>query len=493
MQVLFVTEGTYPYVMGGVSTWCNQIVQGLPEHQFTVAAITGPLPATAVYPRPKNVKKLLTLPIWRPRELPAATKADMAIFDENIEDFLAFLNKDQNRFADGLLELARLGDRVNIWPLFERRKIWHLVHKSLAKKLKTKPPLAEVAIAVNWLKSALSPLLFIPPKADLAHTVSNGMASLVAFVAARAHGIPLVLTEHGVYLRERYLAFSDENDPYSVKFFRARFYNTLARLVYARADLVLSVSEFNRKWQLELGAAEKRTKVIPNGVDQSRFEDFSEKSEDVPTISWIGRIDPLKDVETLISAFSIVKKEIPNAKLDLYGPIPEGNESYHQGLVKLIDELGLDSVSFKGRVNGSNIVFENSDLMAISSVSEGSPYVVIEAMMSAKAVVATRVGGVGELLANTGILVPAQNPKEFARGLLTVLADENFRKVLGKRARARALKHFTLDKMLSNYNRVYNSLHSIDKHAKFDFKDIEPKEPPATAVGSKYKLDEVRI
>ena len=492
MRVLFVAEGTYPYVMGGVSTWCNQIVQGLPEHQFTVVAITGPLPSVAAYPRPKNVNKLTTLPIWRPRELPAANKVDIEIFDEAILDFLAFIEKDGNRFASGLMDLARLGDRVNIWPLFERRKIWHIIHKKLSQELNTKPPLAEIAIAVNWLKSALSPLLFIPPKADIAHTVSNGLASLVAFVASRAHGIPLVLTEHGVYLRERYLAFSDEQDPYSVKYFRASFYKTLASLVYARADLTLSVSEFNRKWQLELGSAEKRTKVIPNGVDQSKFEDFSEKSEEKPTISWIGRIDPLKDVETLIRAFSIVKKEIPDAKLDLYGPIPEGNEYYHEGLVALIEELELDSVSFKGRVNSSKIVFENSDLMAISSVSEGSPYVVIEAMMSARAVVATRVGGVGELLANTGILVPAQNPREFARGLLTVLADKNFRKVLGKRARERALKYYTLDKMLANYDRVYKSLKSISKHSQKDiFNDIEPKE--TININKKIDFDEVRL
>ncbi len=475
MRILFIAEGTYPYVMGGVSTWCNQIVQGLPEHQFTVLAITGPLPSVAAYPRPKNVNKLVTLPIWRPRDLPAASKADIAIFDEAIVDFLAFVEKDQDRFANALVELARLGDRVNIWPLFERRKIWHIVHKKLTRELKTKPPLAEIAIAVNWLKSALSPLLFIPPRADVAHTVSNGLASLVAFVASRVHNIPLVLTEHGVYLRERYLAFSDEKDPYSVKYFRSGFYQTLARLVYARADLTLSVSEFNRKWQLELGSAEKRTKVIPNGVEVNSFEDFSEKEEKQPTISWIGRIDPLKDLETLITAFSIIKKEIPDAKLDLYGPIPEGNEYYYEGLLELIEELNLDSVNFMGRVNSSKIVFENSDLMAISSVSEGSPYVVIEAMMSARAVVATRVGGVGELLANTGILVPAQDPKEFARGLITVLKDKNFRKVLGKRARERSLKYYSLDKMLANYDRVYRSLRSISKHTVSDIYSPMPQ------------------
>lgn len=482
MQILFIAEGTYPYVMGGVSTWCNQIVQGLPECQFTVVAITGPLPSTAAYPRPKNVDKLLTLPIWRPRELPAATKDDIEIFDKAIVEFLGFIEKDIDRFASGLLALAELGDRVNIWPLFERRKIWHIIHRSLNKELKVKLPLAEIAISVNWLKSALSPLLFIPPKADLAHTVSNGLASLVAFVASRAHSIPLVLTEHGVYLRERYLAFSDEKAPYSVKYFRASFHNTLARLVYTRADLVLSVSEFNRKWQLELGSPEQLTKVIPNGVAKDNFEDFSEKEERQPTISWIGRIDPLKDLETLISAFSIVKKEIPNAKLDLYGPIPEGNEYYYESLVKQIEELNLDSVNFKGRVNSAKIVFENSDLMAISSVSEGSPYVVIEAMMSARAVVATRVGGVGELLADTGILVPAQDPEAFARGLLKVLKDNKFRKILGKRARKRALEHYSLDKMLTNYDRVYRSLKSISKHSPYDIYDNDKVQNPPNSV-----------
>ena len=438
--------------------WCDQIVQGLPQHRFQVVAITGPLPIKPAFPRPKNTPKLITLPIWRPRELPVATKADVALFDQAIPNFLSFIEKDTEKFSNGLIELAKLGDRVNIWPLFERKKVWKIIHKRLNKELNHKLPLAEIAIANNWLKSSLSQLLFIPPKADVVHTVSNGLASLVAYSASKIHGIPLVLTEHGVYVRERFLAFSDEDEPYSVKFFRSSFYQTLARLIYTRADSLLSVSEFNRKWQLELGSEPEITKVIPNGVDIEKLKDFSEIVQKAPTISWIGRVDPLKDLETLIMAFSIVKEQIPDAKLDLYGPIPEGNEGYHAGLVKLIKKLNLESVEFKGLVSSSQVAFENSDVMAISSVSEGSPYVVIEAMVSARAVVATRVGGVGELLDNTGILVPAQNPKAFALGLIKVLKDASFRKLLGKRARERALKKYNLDGMLASYDQVYRSL-----------------------------------
>lgn len=460
MHILFITEGTYPYVMGGVSTWCDQIISGLSEHSFEVLALTGPVAASAVYPRPNNVKKLSQLAIWRRRKrVRAPRKKDRAAFEESLSLLLGLLDKDVLAFSEGLRQLATLGDYVDLWSLFEQRSVWRFIHARLHRLLPYNPSLAEIALCVNWLKSALVPLLYIPPKADLVHTVANGLAAVPAWLASKMHGIPLVLSEHGVYLRERYLGFSDEGDTPALKLLRSSFYQTLARLMYQHADQILSVSTFNRRWQLELGASSARTQVIPNGVAPGKLIRLEPKKQDVPTVVWVGRIDPLKDLETLLSAFAETRRTLPTAQLKLFGPVPEGNEQYYQRLLKQIQDLQLgDAVSFMGQVSPVEDAFATGDVVALSSVSEGFPYTVVEAMMCAKAVVATRVGGVGEALGETGKLVPPQNAQAFGAALTELLQDEPLRLESGQRARARALKRFTLAQMLDAYRDVYGTL-----------------------------------
>ena len=334
----------------------------------------------------------------------------------------------------------------------------------LARGRATAPSLAEVFLCVNWLQSAIGPLLFVPPKTSLVHTVSNGLSALPAFVAARLHHVPLVLTEHGVYLRERYLAFASEADSPTVKRFRAAFYKTLALLVYAEADCVASVSEFNRQWQLELGAPAARTRVIPNGVDPQSFPEAPKTAQDVPTVVWVGRIDPLKDVETLLSAFAVVVGTMPTARLRLYGPVPRGNEAYQARLTGLVAMLRLGAnVTFEGPIKPVYNAYHNGDVVVLSSVSEGFPYTVIEAMMCGKPVVATRVGGVGEAIGDTGALVPAQNPAALGNALTALLANPTLRQSLGERARKRALENFTLATMLDAHRNLYGSVLSIHR------------------------------
>src|SRR5690606_22704815 len=128
-------------------------------------------------------------------------------------------------------------------------------------------------------------------------------------------------------LRERYLGLSSEGDPPGMKLLRARFYRQLAQLSYREADLVVSVSEFNRSWQIELGAPIERTRVVYNGVAPEAFPYAEASRQAEPTVAWVGRVDPIKDLETLIHSFELVRSTSPKAKLRLFGPVPKGNES----------------------------------------------------------------------------------------------------------------------------------------------------------------------
>lgn len=177
----------------------------------------------------------------------------------------------------------------------------------------------------------------------------------------------------------------------------------------------------------------------------------------------MGRIDPLKDLETLITAFASVRARIPNAQLRLFGPTPTTNASYKKRLVELASTTGVSgAVHWEGPSKGSRPAIEAGHVVALSSVSEGLPFTLIEAMMCGRATVNTDVGGVAECLdeqQTTGRLVPAKDPEAFADACVELLTDRESRALMGAAARRRALSEFTLDRCLDRYRAAYTATH----------------------------------
>ncbi|MEZ4631325.1 MAG: GT4 family glycosyltransferase PelF [Deinococcales bacterium] len=468
--ILFAAEGTYPYIMGGVSTWSDQLIKGLPAFDFKIMTVVGPHPVEVAIDLPPNVKEVMPVHFWRPREeVQRPRKEHILRFNMLMPNLLSFSYGDVETFAQSLMMLARLGHDYDLWSLFENRSTWEIVRATLAELLGAAPRLGEVTLAINWLKSTLAPLLFIPPRTDVVHVVTNGLCAIPAYIAAKTYQVPMVLTEHGVYLRERYLGFKAENDPYSLKLFRSRFYETLAKMMYQHCESVTSVSHFNRYWQLEFGAAPERTRVIPNGIDPVSYPIAPVKHQDVPTIVWIGRVDPLKDLETLIRSFAKVREAIPNAKLRMFGPVPKGNESYHNRLKAAVTELSLqDSAIFEGPIRPAFEAYHKADVVVLSSISEGFPYTVVEAMMCARPVVSTRAGGVGDAIGDVGYLVQPRNPSALAEALVEVLKNPQLREALGARSRQRCLDEFTLGKMCARYGKLYEEVSEMPVHYQWD-------------------------
>ncbi len=461
MRILLTTEGTYPSIVGGVSTWCDQLITGMTEQRFHLLEVTGPLPSKPAYELPANVVDLNTVRLWSPRGPVRGGKRtrNAMNFEDGLAHLLRFADGDLDCFAMGLLDLGRLGTRQDLWMMFDRPSVWSLVQAAMRRLKGEPPPLAEVALAVNWLKGTLVPLLTLPEPTDQAHTTSNGLSAIPAWLAAAEYGIPLMLTEHGLYLRERYLSLSSENNPPSLRLLRARFYRAVAQLMYQDATLVVSVSEFNRNWQIELGAPAERTRVVYNGVAPEAFPLGAADLNKNPTVTWVGRIDPIKDLETLVSSFSHVKKEAGSARLRLFGPVPRGNEAYHSKIRKLVGSLGLDdAVTFEGPVKPVHHAYHVADVVALSSISEGFPYVAIEAMMCGRPVVATQVGGVGEAVGSFGRMVDPRNASQFGAALSELLLDGPLRRELGEGARERALSLFTLERMYQGYRGLYGEL-----------------------------------
>lgn len=466
MRIALINEGTYPYATGGVSTWCDHLVRGLPEVRWHLVSITaGDTPPPVVVPLPSTVDTVQPVPLWG-IERPGRYKAERAAA-RMCRGMLGNAPADLAVFSEGLRELAFGAVAPRRW-----------FRSSAGRHPLAGAPLAEILLdawagspalprltmrdaddAAVLLEHAVRPLAAVLPPVDLCHANANGLAALIALAAKWRSGLPFALTEHGVYLRERY--FSTSGLAPGVKAALLRFHRALAKLAYSEAALVAPVSGFNRRWAERHGADPARIAVIPNGVDPGRFAPLDDEPAE-PTITWVGRIDPLKDLETLIRAFGYVRAWLPKARLHLAGPVPAGNEEYAATCRKLAADLQVaDAVTFAGPVACSRDAFAAGHVVALSSVSEGMPYTVIEAMMCGRATVSTDVGGVAEAVGDTGLVVPPRDPRAFANACLELLTDPAQRADLARRARARALNEYTLDRCLSTYRDHYRRLGAL--------------------------------
>ncbi|SDF31029.1 Glycosyltransferase involved in cell wall bisynthesis [Thermus arciformis] len=458
LRVLFVTEGTYPYAVGGVSRWCEQLLFGL-RADFTVLALWGPRETKPALPLPPGAR-LHTLHLFRPPPRRALRPPPLHAFLRALRALLSFLNLDLEGFKEGLWELFLLRKRP-LFDLFLHPKTQALLGEALTPLLGRPPSLGEGLAVLHWLRAVLVPILSLDPipEVNLVHATSGGLAVLPSWLVAQHLGVPLLLTEHGVFLRERYLAFSEADPSPAERLAQARFYHLLARLAYREASLVTSVSRFNQRWEVELGAPPERTRVVPNGVDPSLFPPAPRSLEGPPTAVWVGRIDPLKDLHTLVEAFARVAAALPEARLLLYGPVPRGNEAYAESVRRRVEALGLqENVAFMGPANPVHEAYHRGWVGVLSSISEGFPYTVIENMAVGRTLVGTRVGSVGEVLEGVGEVVPAMDPQALGEALLGFLTDPKRCLEMGAKAREKVLQLYTLEKMLAHYQGIYEEL-----------------------------------
>jgi glycosyltransferase involved in cell wall biosynthesis len=324
-------------------------------------------------------------------------------------------------------------------------------------KLAGMPTLADSVQAMGWLYRFLVILNTPVPKADVTHASAAAFSGLPGVLAKLESKTPYVLTEHGVYLREQYLAVGRSNmSPFSKQFLMGLVRST-ATVNYAYADIVAPVAAFNARWERRYGVAEDKIKVIYNGVDPGTFQPRPRPVGAPLTVVAVARIDPLKDILTLLRAAAKVCQQIPQVKFVVYGGVSVPD--YYQECLALQQELGLEeSFVFAGHVSDVASAYASGDVVVLSSISEGFPYSVVEAMMCGRAVVATDVGGTREACAGAGLLVEPRNPTGMAEAILRLLKEPALRTSMAEEARERALAYFTIERNLQLYRDTYASL-----------------------------------
>ncbi len=468
MKVCLICEGSYPYVMGGVSSWVQMLLKEYQDIEFVIWAIATNEKEMHEYKYkiPDNVKEIKKIYLTD-RQFEKKHRRVMK------------LGKDQDVLRSLILDKVEDMDWNHVLGFLKRHRddlVDILMSKDffyVAVELYNREYSRTVFSSFLWnLRSMYFPLVAVLSgdfvQADIYHAVSTGYAGVLGGVASHIYGKPFLLTEHGIYTREREeeIIKSDWVEG-NFKGIWIEFFNKLSHIAYQQATQVITLFETNKTTEVELGCPENKISIIPNGVDIKRFEKLpprSEKSKSYINIGVVARVVPIKDIKTMLLAFDVVKRQVKNARLVILGPYDEDLEYYNECLA-LVNELQMQDVVFEGRVNINNYL-SDFDIMLLTSISEGQPLAVLEGMAAKIPQVCTNVGSCKELLegksddqlGKSGLIVPVMNIKAIANAVIELANDKPQRMQMGEIGCARVKKHYRKSVFLDQYHGLYKSL-----------------------------------
>lgn len=279
------------------------------------------------------------------------------------------------------------------------------------------------------------------------------------------------LNDEPVYNRDGILACRLAGVPCVCHVHQADYPNLLDRIISGGVDYVIYNSgAMQRYWQERVKFPRQR--VIHNGLDLQDFSVGGERSavrreltlepDDFVVLS-VGRITEWKGHRVLLRALALARADVPNLICLVVGaPGSDADFRYQEELRQLRDSLGLSSiVRFLGHRSDVGRVLAASDVMAHTSTSpEPFGLVIIEGMAASLPVIATKDGGVPEIIddGENGILTPPGDPQALARALTAVASDKTFARRLGMAARSRVLERFTLERVAREVEAVYEAV-----------------------------------
>lgn len=493
VKVLLITEGTYPFNGGGVSTWSHILCSEVTNVDFTLYAINAVFEKKTKYELPKTVKRVIQVPLWSPDEpqdyfnygeeyYKIVAKKEGASEKLIIKEFIPLFEGLLN-FIYGKQENLQELDYIfyQMWLYFEdydfketlrSKSVWktykRVISKNIISERNPSAKLLDLTIGMRWIYRFLIPLSIVDvPKVDVAHLTLSGFTLLPALIAHYKHGTAIMLTEHGVFIRERLLAINNSEYPFFLKNLLIRFSEAMAKLTYYLAEKIISVNQFNAKWEKLYGAASDKIQVIYNGIDAELFRPREKPVhlKNIPTVVTLARIFELKDILTMIKSCAVVAKKIPNVQFLVYGDnnaVPE----YTKECNALIEELKLvDNFKLMGPKSNPHLLFSEGDISILTSISEGFPYTIIESMSCGVPVVSTDVGGVKEALdEKSGFLCKPKDAEDIGLKVIELLQNKKLRDDMSSHARQRVIDNFTVGKFIKAYEEAFTkvSLQKVD-------------------------------
>lgn len=395
VDVSLIVEGTYPYRTGGVSTWLDGLVRGLPDVSFAVTHLgDADAPArAALYDRPANLVAVRDAALDGERARPA-DDAHEALPDARVHHALS-------TGAASELAAQAAGAGRGRFLLTEHGLTWR-----------------EAALGIEAYKGG----------GGGGQPGEDG-----------GGGPGRSRTEDGALRADR----------------RPAVALRLARGAYAAADAVTSVCAPNAHLQRYLGADPARLHVIPNATPPVTTGD--RRPGDELWIGLVGRVVGVKDVQTFLHACALVARRRDDVRFAVVGPL-DHDPQYAERCRALATRLGLGArLVFTGETPTAPW-YERLDALCLTSVSEAQPLVALEAMAAALPVVCTDVGGCAQLVGPAGIVTAPRAPRATAEALLRLCADDDLRRRMGAAGRRRVQQAHAPDLVHGAYRRLYQRL-----------------------------------
>lgn len=491
-DVTLLLEGTYPYVRGGVSSWVHELITGLPELRFSLVYLGATATSAEEVPQykiPKNVVALHRYFLMGEEELRAAPCAgNPAYFESNAALHEWFRNPaaplDEQVFDGAVLQGGR-ATATCMKEFFHSEAAWAEILRNYQRNC----PDASMLSYFWTVRNTHAPLLRLAgiartiPATRMVHAVSTGYAGLLGAMLQRLTRRPLILTEHGIYTKERRIEllslFLRERQG-SLDAMPAdglelheqlwlRLFEGIGRLAYAAANPVISLYEQNRQRQIADGADPARTRIIPNGVNVERYAPLREERPDrIPNVlGLIGRIVPIKDIKTFIRAVHLLSARLPDIEGWLVGP-EEEDPAYVDECRELVRTLHLERhIKFLGFQRIDDIL-PQLGLMVLTSISEAFPLVIGESYASGLPVLTTDVGACRDLvegrgaedraLGSGGSIVPISDPDALAVAAYELLSDPARWHAAQRAGIQRVERYYRQSGVIDAYRDIYNTI-----------------------------------
>jgi len=212
----------------------------------------------------------------------------------------------------------------------------------------------------------------------------------------------------------------------------------------------------------------ERTSVIGLGLDLDRFRRSGllrgllrkdlKLDEKALLVGIVGRLTAVKNHKLFLKSAQLLKKESPGLNLEF---LVVGDGELRRDLEKYVTDLGIGScVHFIGWRKDMPTVYSDLDIVALTSLNEGTPLSLIEAMASGKAVVATSVGGVPNLIKDgkTGLLVDSNNTAQLKEAIMALLCDERLRTTLGQEGAKFVCEKYSKERLVGDVKNLYKTL-----------------------------------
>lgn len=464
MRICIISEGCYPYAVGGVSGWVHSMIQTFPKQEFILLSVIASREQSGkfAYKLPENVTQVYEVYL---------NDADWGSVNKHHK---SKLNKKQYHALRSLL----LDQKVE-WPvLFD---YFHDNNVSVNQLLMGEDFYHAVEDCYNlqypdivfsdflWTMRSMYLPFFLAlstdvPKADIYHAVSTGYAGIIGSMCKHFHNGQFIISEHGIYTRER------EEEMIKAEWVQRTYkkiwinqFKKMSKVAYETADVVTGLYEHACELQAELGCPKEKLMITPNGIDYRRFEnlpDIAPENEGYINIGAVIRVAPIKDVRTMIQAFAYAKKRCPKLKLWIMGPYDEEPE-YAAECFKMAEQMQIPDIVFTGTIKVTDYIGW-MDMTILTSISEGQPLTILESFAAYVPVIATDVGNCRGLLygedddfGKAGILTHIMNIEEIANAMVYMAEHPEVRKQMASAGYKRLMHKYKIEDMKKTYEGIY--------------------------------------